>query len=149
MRGLGIAGLVLAGHVATAQGYVVTLTPAVVEAGSPVLISVEAPAAATIDGAWMGRKVEFFDGRGWVALAGVDVASAVGTSTLKITVRMNGITQDLSRAVEIHEADYRTESLTVAPGFVEPNADALARIKQEQALKASVRRELRGSALGW
>jgi murein DD-endopeptidase MepM/ murein hydrolase activator NlpD len=142
-RGVGLAGLLFAGLAAMripamAQADTVTLTPAVVEAGSPVLIRVDAPARATVDGEWMGRRIEFFRGRGWLALAGVDVANTLGPSTLKITVKVNGESQDLSRTVEIHEAHYKTESLTVAEGFVEPKADALARIKAESALKARV-----------
>jgi murein DD-endopeptidase MepM/ murein hydrolase activator NlpD len=143
MRGVGFAGLLFAGLgaigvPAMAQADVVTLTPAVVEAGSPVLIRVDAPATAAVDGEWMGRRIEFFHGRDWLALAGVDVSSALGPSTLKITVKANGVVQDLSRTVEIHEAHYKTESLTVAEGFVEPKEDALARIKAESALKARV-----------
>ena len=143
VRGAGIAGFLLAGFVgasisALAQADAVTLRPAVVEAGSPVLIRVDAPATATIDGEWMGRRIEFFHGQGWLALAGVDVASALGPSKLKITVKANGVAQDLSRTVEIHEAHYKTESLTVAAGFVEPKTEALARIKAESALKARV-----------
>ncbi len=146
MRRVGFAGLLFAGLVAMripamAQADVVTLTPAVVEAGSPVLIQVngvDAPATATVDGEWMGRKIEFFHGRGWLALAGVDVASPTGPSTLKITVTANGAALDLSRTVVIHEAHYKTESLTVAEGFVEPKPDALARINAERALKARV-----------
>src|SRR5664279_12295 len=40
----------------------VTLTPAVVVAGSPELIRVEATDAASVNGEWMGRKLEFFRG---------------------------------------------------------------------------------------
>ncbi len=132
------AALIVKRIPALAQADAVTLTPAVVEAGSPVLIRVDAPATASVDGEWMGRKIEFFHGRGWLALAGVDVASPLGPSTLKITVTANGVVQDLSRTVEIHEAHYKTESLTVAEGFVEPKPDAQARIKVERELKARV-----------
>ncbi len=146
VRGVGVAGILFAelaamSAPALAQTGAVTLTPAAVEAGSPVLIQlngVDAPATATIDSEWMGRRIEFFHGRGWLALVGVDVASATGPSTLKITVKANGVVQDLSRTVEIKEAHYKTESLTVAEGFVEPKADALARIKAESELKARV-----------
>ena len=146
VRGVGVAGILFAelaamSAPALAQTGAVTLTPAAVEAGPPVLIQlngVDAPATATIDSEWMGRRIEFFHGRGWLALVGVDVASATGPSTLKITVKANGVVQDLSRTVEIKEAHYKTESLTVAEGFVEPKADALARIKAESELKARV-----------
>jgi murein DD-endopeptidase MepM/ murein hydrolase activator NlpD len=112
-----------------------------VEAGSPVLIQVEASRDAQVDGDWMGRKIEFFPGRGgmWFALAGVDVEGAVGPSTLRISVRLNGGgVRDLSRSVEIHAAHYRTSSLTVAPEFVAPGPEALKEIEAEVQLKARV-----------
>jgi hypothetical protein len=112
VRGAGIAGFLLAGFVgasisALAQADAVTLRPAVVEAGSPVLIRVDAPATATIDGEWMGRRIEFFHGQGWLALAGVDVASALGPSKLKITVKANGVAQDLSRTTRPSRSRWR------------------------------------------
>jgi murein DD-endopeptidase MepM/ murein hydrolase activator NlpD len=110
-------------------------------AGSPVLIHVEAPALAKIEGEWMGRTLEFFparNGRGWFVLAGVDVASPTGPSTLQIKVNEGGGVRDLSRTVEIHAAHYRTGSLIVAPKFVEPGPVELKRIKAEAELKAKV-----------
>ena len=119
-----------------------TLTPALVEAGSPVLIHLEAPATAKIDGDWMGHRLGFFaarSGHGWYALAGVDVEAAVGPSDLQIHVRPEaGNVRDLSRVVEIHAAHYRTGSLTVAPKFVEPGPEELKRIEAEVQLKAKV-----------
>jgi len=127
---------------ATGQAPGVTLMPAVVVAGSPELIRVELPASATMEGDWLGRKLEFFrgrDGEAWYALAGVDVGAATGPSALRITAHQaNGTTMDLSRSVEIHPAHYRTETLAVAPKFVEPGAEELARIKAEQELKGKV-----------
>jgi hypothetical protein len=120
----------------------VTLAPALVEVGSPVLIHVEAPETAMLDGNWMGHALEFFpgrDGHGWFALAGVDVEGAVGPSKLRIEVKLaGGGVEDLSRTVEIHAAHYRTGSLTVAPKFVEPSAEELKRIQAEVQLKAKV-----------
>jgi murein DD-endopeptidase MepM/ murein hydrolase activator NlpD len=127
---------------AGAQSSAVTLTPALVEAGSPELIRVDAPLAANFDGEWMGRKLAFFRGRrqqAWFALAGVDVETNPGPSELKITLRLaQGAAQDLSRSVEVHPAHYRTGSLTVAPKFVEPGPDALKEIEAESQLKAKV-----------
>jgi len=68
--------LVSASIQASAQSFPITVVPAQVESGSPVLLHLEAPANAAIDGNWLGRKLEFFpshDGRSWFALAGVDV----------------------------------------------------------------------------
>ena len=127
---------------ARAQSPAVTLTPALVEAGSPELIRVEAADAASIDGEWMGRKLEFFrglDGRAWFALAGVDVEAATGPSELKISVRLEqGGVRELDSTVEILPAHYRTSSLTVAPQFVEPGPEDLKRIEAEKQLKERI-----------
>jgi murein DD-endopeptidase MepM/ murein hydrolase activator NlpD len=124
------------------QAPAVTFTPAVVEAGAPELIGVEAAGAAGVDGEWMGHKLEFFrgrDGRGWFALAGVDLEGAEGSSALRIRVRLaEGGVRDLSRTIEIHPAHYRTSSLTVASQFVEPGTDALKRIEADRLLKEKV-----------
>ena len=120
----------------------VTLTPAIVVAGSPELIRVAAPDAVAADGEWLGRKLEFFrgrDGKSWYALAGVDVEAAPGSTTLSIVARTaGGGSLDLSRAAEIHPAHYRTETLAVAPKFVEPGPEELDQIKAEIELKQKV-----------
>ena len=133
--------MALAPLCASAQSDPVTLFPAVVAAGSPVLIHVNANAEATVEGDWLGRKIQFFPGRdadGWFALAGVDVEAPVGSSTLHILVRSGERVRDLSRTVEIHAAHHRTGSLTVAPKFVEPGPEELERIQTESKLKAKV-----------
>jgi len=120
----------------------VNMTPEVVEAGSPELIRVSAPAGATVEGEWLGHKLKFFRGRdrqAWYALAGVDVEAPAGPSTLRLTSRDVGTSAtDLSRSVEILSAHYRTGTLTVAPKFVEPAPEEMARIKAEVDLKAKV-----------
>jgi murein DD-endopeptidase MepM/ murein hydrolase activator NlpD len=132
-----------------AQAPSVTLSPAVVVAGSPELIRVAAPASATLDGDWLGQKLAFFwspDRQAWYALAGVDVEAPVGDSTLRITATLKGAGSgtselsriDLSRSIQIHEAHYRTGALTVAPNFVAPPPEESARIKAEVELKAKV-----------
>ncbi|MGA2350626.1 MAG: M23 family metallopeptidase [Terracidiphilus sp.] len=127
---------------ARAQSPVVTLTPGVVEAGSPELIRVEAVRGASLDGEWLGRKLQFFrgrDGRAWFALAGADVEAPVGLSTLRLSVKLiGGGVRDLSRTIEIQPAHYKTESLTVAPQFVEPGPEALKQIEADKVLKARV-----------
>ncbi len=124
-----------------AQPSAVTLTPAVLEVGSPVLIHLSAAGDARPDGEWLGRKIDFFPAHGrlgWYALAGVDVEASAGPSTLKIVLRTGGEVRDLSRTVEIHPAHYRTGKLAVAPRFVSPGPEALEEIKAESALKEKV-----------
>ena len=113
-----------------------------VEAGSPVLIHVDAPTTARIEGDWVGHSLKFFPARGgsgWYALAGVDVEASVGRSTLQIHVtQTKGSVRDLNRMIEIHAAHYQTGSLTVEPIFVEPDPEELKRIEAESELKAKV-----------
>ena len=117
----------------------VTLTPQIVIAGAPELIRVSAPGATSVDGEWLTRKVAFFRDRDqWVALAGVDVAAPISSSTLHITAHLNGTTADLTRTIEIHAAHYRTESLGVQPKFVEPSPEALKEIHEQSEVKAKV-----------
>ncbi len=133
--------LVLAAIQASAQSPSITIVPAQVEAGSPVLLHVEAGAATVVDGSWLGRRLQFFpsrDGHGWFALAGVDVEAPAGPSEIEASIRSGSEVRKLSRSIEIHPAHYRTGSLTVAPKFVEPDAASLAQIKAEADLKAKI-----------
>jgi murein DD-endopeptidase MepM/ murein hydrolase activator NlpD len=117
----------------------VTVTPAVVVAGSPELIRVAAPDAASVDGEWLTRKIQFFQyGTEWFALAGVDVEAPLGPSTLRITAHVNGQPVDLTQAIEIHAAHYRTGTLTVENKFVEPPPEVKKEIEEESQLKAKV-----------
>jgi murein DD-endopeptidase MepM/ murein hydrolase activator NlpD len=114
----------------------------VVVAGSPELIRVAARNATSIDGEWLGRKLEFFrgrDGRAWFALAGVDVEAPVGPSELRLTLQMKrGRWRNLHRLILVHAAHYKTGELTVAPEFVEPSPDALKQIDADKLLKEKV-----------
>jgi murein DD-endopeptidase MepM/ murein hydrolase activator NlpD len=119
----------------------VILSPAIVVAGSPELLSVQANHASSVDGEWLGRKIQFIrarSGSAWFALAGVDVEAPVGPSTLHIIAHQDGKDVDMSRTIDIHPAHYRTGSLTVAPKFVEPSPEALKQIEAESQLKAKV-----------
>ena len=134
--------ILVASAVAAGAQSAVTLTPAVVEAGSPELIRVDAPASAMLQGEWAGHKLAFFRGRenrAWFALVGVDVEATAGPSQLKITENLpQTAPRDLNRSIEIHAAHYRTGTLTVAPKFVEPGAEALRQIEAEAKLKSAV-----------
>ena len=124
---------------AAAQQATVTLTPAAVYAGAPELIRVHAPLARSVEGEWLGHRIGFFEKDGdWFALAGTDVEGPLGPSTLRISVLSGSARQELTKSVAVLQAHYRTGTLSVAPKFVEPPAEELARIKAESALKAKV-----------
>jgi len=133
--------LSLASAPAGAQSSPIALTPSMVEAGSPELIRVVATDAVTVDGEWLGGKLQFCrgrDGRAWFALAGVDVEADAGPSTLRIVVHAGSAVRDLSQSVEVHPTHYSTGALTVAPKYVKPAPEALKQIQAEQQLKAKV-----------
>jgi len=119
-------------------------------AGSPVLIRVHLDGVTAIDGEWLGRKVQFFAGRGghdWFALAGVDVEAPTGSSVLRVVIGSGKDSIDRSRTVEIHPAHYRTGTLTVPPKFVEPGPVALKQIEADGKLKAANDPSLKKPAL--
>jgi murein DD-endopeptidase MepM/ murein hydrolase activator NlpD len=138
--------LAVAAFCAFAQNSAVSLTPAVVQAGSPELIRIDAPDAVAIEGEWLGRKLRFFrghEGNGWFALAGADVEAPNGPSQLQIKANVaaraaHHTQRDLSQTVEIMPATYRTSELSVAPRFVAPGPKALRRIEAEIRLKDKI-----------
>jgi len=119
-----------------------SLTPAVVVAGSPELIRISAPEITSIDGEWLHRKLEFFastDRHAWYALAGVDVETVPGPSTLQLHLRLaGGATREIIQAIEIHPAHYRTATLSVAPRFVSPGPEQMKQIEADRAIKKQV-----------
>jgi len=117
----------------------VRVTPAFVEAGSPELITVSSPAAKSMEGEWLGHKLEFFHrGDHWIALAGVDVEAQPETSTLHITAMTATGPCEFSRTIEIHPAHYRTGRLTVAPKFVEPGPEEQKEIAADAEIKVKL-----------
>jgi murein DD-endopeptidase MepM/ murein hydrolase activator NlpD len=133
--------IALASIPSSAQSPAFTLTPAFVEAGSPELFRVAAPADATLEGQWQGHPLQFFQGRSasvWYALAGADVEAPAGPSTLKISMRLHDIKSELNSTIAVHPSRYRTTSITVEPKFVEPGPDEMKQIAADRALKDKV-----------
>jgi hypothetical protein len=131
---------IVCARIANAQSHEISLTPAIVVAGSPELIRIQAPATAKLDGEWLGRKLAFFRRHGaWFALAGVDVEAPAGPSQIKVTLQLEeGGSRALLQSIEIHPANYRSGSLTVAPKFVEPDPEAQKQIEADSQLKAKI-----------
>ncbi len=95
----------------------------------------------SIEGEWLGRKLQFFRSsvdKSWLALAGADVETPPGPSTLHVIVHTKGEPVDLSRAIEIHPAHYRTGTLSVAPKFVEPGPEEQKQIAADSEIKTKV-----------
>jgi murein DD-endopeptidase MepM/ murein hydrolase activator NlpD len=118
---------------------IVSLTPAIVQSGSPELIVISTLNAKSVSGSWLGHKLEFFpQGQKWIALAGVDVEASPGTTIAKISAETSEGELDLSQTIEIHPAHYRTGALTVSPKFVEPGPEEQKVIAADAEIKAKV-----------
>ncbi|MBZ5505023.1 MAG: M23 family metallopeptidase [Acidobacteriia bacterium] len=108
--------------------------------GSPVLFRVTAPANfKQLRGSFLGQELEFRSSLAchcWYAIAGVSLAAKPGTYTLRVEGKSTGEKQiTMSYLVAVGAAHYPSSTLKVAPGFVEPPKEALARIEEDQAIK--------------
>src|SRR5689334_4852748 len=111
--------------------------------GSPVLFRVTAPAAIKeLRGSFLGQDLLFRSSQAchcWYALAGVSLATKPGTYTLHVEGKSTGEKQAvMSYLVAVGAAHYPSSTLKVAPGFVEPPKETLARIEEDQATKKHV-----------
>ncbi|MEK7832956.1 MAG: M23 family metallopeptidase, partial [Acidobacteriota bacterium] len=118
--------------------------------GSPVLFRVWADQPLkSLSGTWLGRRVFFeFDpaGGAWCGFAGVELGTSAGKHQLKLEYfSVSGGRSTYSQTVTVGRASYSTSRLRVAKKFLEPDAETLERIKQEQEVKREVFRRLSGS----
>lgn len=108
--------------------------------GSPCLFRVKAekPLKA-LSGKWQNRQVFFdFDRTNdtWYGFAGVELETLAGRHSLELKFTFaNGAQSSSSHFVTVGRGAYRNVTLRVARKFLEPDAETLARIKQERELK--------------
>jgi murein DD-endopeptidase MepM/ murein hydrolase activator NlpD len=108
--------------------------------GSPALFRATAPKQVTaLTGNFLGQDLSFRSSescRCWYAFAGVSLATKPGRYTLRVEGTGPGEKKTgMSYAVAIAAAHYSSSTLKVAPGFVEPPKEELARIEEDQAIK--------------
>jgi len=111
--------------------------------GSPVLFRVTAPLQLEeLRGNFLGQDFSFRPSQAchcWYAFAGVSLATKPGIYTLRVEGKSKGGEDTSMRhAVAVAAAHYPTSALKVAPGFVEPPKETLARIEEDQAEKKKV-----------
>jgi len=111
--------------------------------GSPVLFRVSAPLQLTgWRGEFLGQEISFRSSAAchcWYAFAGVSLATKPGAYTLHVEGKSkDGKDASMSYTVAVAAAHYPTSALKVAPGFVEPPKETLARIEEDQAEKKKV-----------
>jgi murein DD-endopeptidase MepM/ murein hydrolase activator NlpD len=115
-------------------------TPSSLVNGSPCLFRVRpSRTLKSLTGLWQSRRLFFhFDAetRTWYGLAGVGINTASGRHQLKLEAKLaSGARVSYSHSVTIGKTAYPTIDLSVPRKFTEPDAEALARIIQERALK--------------
>jgi len=108
-----------------------------------VLFRVTAPAdVAGLHGSWSGHELAFRFDRAcacWYAVAGIDLNAKPG----KLPLRLEGTAKAATNAVYSSEVTigakrYPTTAISVAPEYVQPPQDVLARIEQEAEVKKQV-----------
>lgn len=125
----------------------VTVEPAQPVNGSPVLFRVKTDQALrSLTATWLGHRVAFnFDlsNGEWYGLAGVELATRAGRHALQLEGALTGGGRSASTEfVTIHKATYPSSRLRVARKFLDPDAETLERIKQEQEIKREVFRRV-------
>lgn len=126
--------------------------PAALVNGAPCLFRVRpSNPLKALRGQWQGRAVFFnFDASSgtWYGLAGIGIDTAVGSHRLILEATpVRGARFSFTQPVFVGRADYQTVALSVDRQFTEPDAEALTRIKQEQALKREVLRRISSAPL--
>ncbi|HZD95478.1 MAG TPA: hypothetical protein VE133_14545, partial [Candidatus Sulfotelmatobacter sp.] len=116
--------------------------PARIVNGSPVLFRVIAPATfKELKGTFLGQELSFrssADCHCWYAIAGVSLNTKPGRYTLHLTGKTAAAKTNFDDVVAVGAAHYPSSTLKVAPAFVEPPKEEMARIEEDQAAKKQV-----------
>ncbi|HEU4414125.1 MAG TPA: M23 family metallopeptidase [Candidatus Angelobacter sp.] len=149
LRSLSTAGILLAvlsvaAGASTAETWKVQWQPEHVVNGSPVLFRVTPPEKLkAVTGNFLGQALDFRFSDAcqcWYALAGVSLHAKPGNYELHLQGEASGAGAKPSqnRSVMVGAANYPSSALAVAPGFVEPPKETLARIEEDQAIKKRI-----------
>jgi murein DD-endopeptidase MepM/ murein hydrolase activator NlpD len=117
--------------------------PAKLVNGSPAIFRVTAPSEIKeLKGNFLGQELVFRSSAAcycWYAFAGVSLSTKPGTYTLRVESKGTGPeASPMSYAVAVAAASYPATTLNVAPEFVEPPKETLARIEEDQATKQRI-----------
>src|SRR2546423_173359 len=131
------------------QGAVLTVSAPLPAQGSLLLLELRTPKPlATVKGSWTEKEIPFWQeskGEGkspeiWRALLGIDLELKSGAYTLAVEGESGGDSSQVvscTASIAVEQGKFATERLTVAPNFVEPNPEQLARAEAErQKLRA-------------
>jgi murein DD-endopeptidase MepM/ murein hydrolase activator NlpD len=126
-----------------AKPWTITIQPARVVNGSPLLIEVTPPQALqSLSGSWLGHDVYFSSeskNRAWYGLAGVPLDEKPGKYALELHgIGEKGETISFERKFAIAKAKYKQIQVTVATKFTEPSPADLQQIAADKAIKTKV-----------
>jgi murein DD-endopeptidase MepM/ murein hydrolase activator NlpD len=104
-----------------------TVSPPLARPGDVVLVSVEG-AGSTPEGTVAGRPLLFWgEGETWHALAPLPIETPAGAAPVEVVAG-----EPLRTDLAVVEPGFRTSTLSVAPGFVEPSRQAKRRIAADR-----------------
>ena len=117
----------------------IELSDSVVVQGAIIRVDILSDSAPdTVTGTFMKKALPFVraaDGSLY-SLAGVDMESKPGTYTLALELHRSGEAPELkSRRVEVRDAEFPVQRLTLPPAQVFPDSAASARIRRESDLR--------------
>ncbi|MDX2040155.1 MAG: M23 family metallopeptidase [Acidobacteriota bacterium] len=132
--------------------FLVAVEPSQPVNGSPVLFRVKTDQMLkSLAGNWLGHRVAFnFDSSNgeWYGFAGVDLATKAGRHALRLEGALTtGGRSNSTEFVTIRKASYPSSRLRVAKKFLDPDAETLERIKEEQSIKREVFRRVSSNRL--
>ena len=91
-------------------------------------------ASVVVEGTWRGQRVPFFslsDSTRMVGLVGADLASKVGRDALDVTIRSPDKTETRRFVVEVLDASFPVQNLTLPKTMVDLDAATLKRVRKE------------------
>jgi len=111
--------------------------------GAPVLLKVRTrDHLSQLQATWQGHTIEFRRGNAcgcWYALAGIDLSTKPGRYPLQLEgTSPSGGKLQYQHEMTVMAARYPSTTIKVAPQFVEPPKESLARIEEEQKVKKEV-----------
>jgi murein DD-endopeptidase MepM/ murein hydrolase activator NlpD len=126
--------------------------PAKLVNGAPVLFRVGPPERlAALRGAWLGHQISFRRSAKcmcWYALAGVPLDTRPAEYVLELEgATVGGRKLRFSQTERVVEANYPSTTITVAPKYVQPPKELLARVEEEQSLKKKIFSETSAESL--
>jgi murein DD-endopeptidase MepM/ murein hydrolase activator NlpD len=129
----------------------VPLAPAIdVAQGDAVAMSLpDEPGLTSVALGWQGRSVPYVrDGTAWATVLGVDLDVAPGSYPVTVTLRYgDGRSSTRQEVLDVTGQAFPTTELTVAPQYVDPPEDEVARILAESERLGGIFSEVGGGRL--